>query len=441
MRILGLLAIVSVWCLATSPSDAADDFDRPPIEYSTAAPDNPVATLQAQLEAGTAQLKHSDQHGYLDSLLHSLDIPVESQTLVFSQTSLQRNRISPRTPRAIYFNDDVYVGYCASGEMLEVSTADRQLGAVFYTLDQHPADLPKLVRQTDRCLQCHESPRTDDVPGHLVRSLFVSKSGQPIFSGGSHSVDHTTPFEHRWGGWYVTGTHGAQTHLGNLVIDGDEVPAVIDKSASQNLTRLPDGVATEEYLSAHSDIVALMVLEHQTFVHNRITHAGYAARQALYADSEFRRILGGNAGQLRDSTVRRIGNAADGLVEALLFVKEAKLTDPVQGTSGFAESFCNRANRDEEGRSLRDFDLTTRLFEYPCSYLIDSRSFQELPRELRDTVWTRLWSVLVDGADPAKFSHLSAADRQAIVEIIVATQPQAPERWRAMSKRDAAAAE
>ena len=47
-----------------------------------------------------------------------------------------RHTVSGRTPRALYFNDDVFVGYCQDGEVLEISVADPQLGAVFYTLGQ-----------------------------------------------------------------------------------------------------------------------------------------------------------------------------------------------------------------------------------------------------------------------------------------------------------------
>ena len=112
-----------------------------------------------------------DGGGYLRSVLKLLYVPVSSQGLVFSKTSLQLFRISPSNPRAIYFNDNVYVGWVRSGEVIEVSTADPNLGAVFYTLDQTASTNPKFVRRAE-CLQCHSSRSTKDVPGHIVRSIF-----------------------------------------------------------------------------------------------------------------------------------------------------------------------------------------------------------------------------------------------------------------------------
>ena len=435
MRIVwGLIGLL----FAGSAALGADGFDLPPIEYSTATPSNPISQLQARIDSKATSLKFADGTGYLKSVLESLEIPVSSQVLVFSQTSLQRHCISPESPRAIYFNDDVYIGFCRRGEVLEVSTADSRLGTVFYTLNQDGGNQaesakPRFERQTDHCLQCHHSSRTESVPGHLMRSLFVDPRGQPLYSGGSYTVDHTTPFENRWGGWYVTGTHGSQTHLGNLILTTKEVPQVVDNAAGQNLKDLPKQVDKASYLSPHSDIVALMVLEHQVLVHNRITKANFATRQALLADSEMRKILGETGEKPLDSTTRRIRNAAEDLVEALLMVDEAKLTGPVAGTSGFAEEFAQRGPRDSQGRSLRDFDLNTRLFKYPCSYLIGSQSFRELPAEAREVVWNRLWAVLGLGQDSKSYPHLTAADRAAIVEIIRATHPDLPAPWRAGS--------
>ena len=410
---------------------AVDDNEQPPISYSHSTPDNCVSRLQARLDRGELQWAHEDGLGYLRPLLDALHVSAESQMLVFSKTSLQRDRISPRTPRAIYFNDEVYVGYCRSGEVLEVSAVDPQLGAVFYTLEQQPADQPRLLRQTDNCLLCHSSSRTDGVPGHLVRSLFVDAGGQPMLSEGSYSVDHGTPLEQRWGGWYVTGTHGSQAHLGNLIIQGKDVARPVDNALGQNVTQLQDRLDVENYLAGHSDIVALMVLEHQTLVHNRLTKASYTARQALEYEREMNRALGEPASNRLDSTTRRIQNAADDLVEALLLVGEAKLTAPIEGTSGYADLFPLSGPRDRQGRSLRDFDLRRRLFKYPCSYLAYSSAFDALPPEILDRVWTRLWNVLNDPADVDSFAKLSKADRRAILEILRATKSGLPTYWAA----------
>lgn len=423
------VALVIVLCAGSSAS-AIDDFERPPISYSASTPSNPVETLAHQLDNSEVDLAFESERGYLAGLLEALSIPVESQALVFSRTSLQRQRISPRTPRAVYFSDDVYIGFCQAGEVIEMSVADPKLGTVFYTLDQTDESRPRITRQTENCLLCHGSSRTGGVPGHIVRSLFVDAAGEPILSAGSTMVDHTTPFEKRWGGWYVTGTHGDMRHDGNLIVHDRSDPHDIDNAAGQNRTDLNGLTKLDRYLSPHSDIVALMVLEHQTLVHNRLTQANFQTRQALDYEATLIEALGEPAGKQLDSTTRRIAGAGDALVEALLMVDEAKLTAPVRGTSGYADWLEAQGPRDGQGRSLRKLDLNRRLFTYPCSYLIYSKSFDALPEVMRDYVWEKLLGIL-SGTDASEtYSHLTAEDRRAILEIIRDTKPGLPASWR-----------
>lgn len=425
-----------LFCLATfavlvfrTPIQAADEFDRPPISYRDSTPDNCISRLQARLDAGGAALVYDGEQGYLKSVLDSLSVPVESQVLVFSKTSLQRHRISPRTPRAIYFTDDVYIGYCQSGDVLEVSAVDPQLGTVFYTLDQEQADAPQFKRQTDNCLICHSSSRTGGVPGHVVRSLYVGAGGQAILSAGSYTVDHTTPVKHRWGGWYVTGSHGSQAHLGNLIVRTRRVTEPVDNSQGHNVEDLSKRFRVGHYLTPHSDIVALMVMEHQTLVHNRLTKASYETRKALHYEQTMNEALGNEPGHRLESTMRRIQSAGEDLVEALLLVDEAPLSAAIRGTSGYAAVFTKSGKQDAQGRSLRDLDLQTRLFRYPCSYLVYSEAFDALPDGVRAYVWKRLWDVLTANEPEEKFAHLTASDRAAIVEIIRDTKPGLPDYW------------
>jgi hypothetical protein len=408
----------------------ADEYDRAPINYSSQQPTNAVSRLQAQIDARQERLEHEDHFGYLRSVLRALAVPESSQTLVFSKTSLQARRIWPQKPRAIYFNDDVYVGFCQSGEVIEVSAADPQLGTVFYTLDQEANDRPMFRRQTDNCLMCHGSSATQNIPGHLVRSVFPDPQGQPILSSGSFRIDHTSPFEKRWGGWYVTGTHGEMEHLGNLIIRGRQAPDKIDNKDGLNLKELPASVDPACCLTPHSDIVALMVLEHQTQGHNLITRANFLTRTALFQQEELNRALGKPQNELWESTTSRIKDAGEPLVKYLLFHDEAKLTNTVAGTSNFAEEFQARGPRDGKGRSLRDLDLERRMFRYPCSYLIYSECFRQLPTDVRDYVWRRVWEVLNSRDTSKDFSHLSKSDCQAIVEILRETHPELPDYWK-----------
>jgi hypothetical protein len=407
----------------------ADDYDRPPVNYRTAPANNAVSRLQKRLDAGDAQLRYQEGPGYLRSLLGELGVPTSSQILVFSKTSMQRHRIEPAAPRALYFSDDVYVGFCQLGSVLEISAVDPQLGVVFYTLDQEAEAKPRFTRQTDTCLECHGSSSTRGFPGHLVRSVYSDPSGLPILSAGTYRIDPTSPLDKRWGGWYVTGTHGRQVHLGNMVFEGRD-PEHMKNIKGLNVTSLKDRVDTSAYLTRHSDIVALMVLEHQTDLHNQITRANFLGRQAVYDDDLLNKLEGKPAQTMSDTTWRRIRSAGDPLLRALLFCGEVKLTDKIEGTSGFAAEFARQGPRDSKGRSLRDLDLQTRMFKYPCSYLVYSEAFDGLPDAVKDYVWRRLWYVL-SGRDTSRdFDHLSAADRQAILEILLATKKDLPGYWR-----------
>lgn len=413
---------------------ADDEFDEAPISYSSSTPNNCISALQSKINSGEVVLKHHERFGYLPEVLKQLGVPIESQMFVFSKTSLQLRRISPTTPRAVYFNDDVYIGFCQDGDVLEVSASDPKLGTVFYSMRQEQQERPLFRRHTDACMVCHSSSRTEGVPGHLVRSVFVDTDGTPILSSGSRVVDHTTPFEHRWGGWYVTGTHGSQQHLGNLIIDGRDVPENLDNSAGQNVTALADRFDTNDYPSPHSDIVALMVLEHQALMHNRLTKANFATRQALAHEKMLNEMLENPPGQRLDSTTRRIQNAGNELVDALLFVDEARLKEPITGTSNFTRVFPQAGPNDKAGRSLRDFDLNTRLFRYPCSYLIYSDAFDGLPGETKKYVWKRLWDVLSGQDKSSQFEHLTTADRRAIVDILRDTMDGLPTFWSSSSR-------
>jgi hypothetical protein len=407
----------------------ADEFDRPPISYATARPDNPVERLQARLDAGAVRLEHDERSGYLPAVLRGLGVPLSSQTLVFSKTSLQQAKIGPRNPRALYFNDDVYVGYVRSGDVVELSVADKALGTVFYTLDQQAVDRPRFVRQTEDCLICHGGSQTRGVPGHIMRSVYPDPRGQPIFSAGSSRVDHTTPFAHRFGGWYVTGSHGAATHLGNITYR--ERPAGDDPKDTSGLNRaaVDDLFDARGYPAAHSDLVALMVLAHQGNAHNVITRAAFDARTALHREAALNRELGEPEGHRWPSTDTVLDAAARALVRCFLLCDEPPLKAPIAGTSGFTSEFAAAGPRDSHGRSLREFDLQTRLFRYPCSFLIYSASFDALPEELRSRFWAGMDAALADTRPQGRFSHLSAADRTAIRAILVATKPGAPASW------------
>ncbi|MGB7342754.1 MAG: hypothetical protein WBD20_00930 [Pirellulaceae bacterium] len=396
-------------------------FEQPPIDYLNAPVNDPVAQLAAKVEAGETELEYDDQFGYLKSVLKALDVPVSSQMLVFSKTSLQLHRISPRLPRALYFNDDVYVGFCQRGDVLEFATTDPKQGATFYTLKQSDKDTPKFVRDRGGCLTCHASSRTQNVPGYLVRSVYADGAGRPKLGSGTFTTDHTSDFHDRWGGWYVTGKHGSMRHMGNQICIEDE--HTFDRDQGANQTDLGEHFRTESYLSPHSDIVALMVLEHQTQMHNAIAAANYETRQALHQSFQMNKLLEREPDHISESAQRRIKSASDNVVEYLLMSGEFRLTDAVSGSSPYTDEFRARGKEDSQGRSLRDFDLKTRLFKYPCSYLIYSDAFEALPEQAYNQVMTRLAAVLAGEIEDEEFHHLTPEMRTDIREILLATKP------------------
>ena len=368
---------------------------------------NPIAELEQKITSGQSKLVFEKEHGYLVSLLKVLKVPVSSQTLVFSKTSLQSEHISPKTPRAIYFNDDVYVAWVQGSGLIEIMSTDPEKGSVFYVLRQERSDHPEFERSTGHeCSVCHyvaeAAPKF--VPRLLVSSVIPDATGNV---DGTFPIETTdqSPMKERWGGWYVTGTHGNQLHAGNTVFSRPaslfgQLPASVF-AGSSNVVDLRSRFDTTPYLTPHSDIVALMVLTHQKEVQNLI----------MLASSK------GNA------AVKETGEP---LVKAMLFAGAVSITSPIKGTSTFAAEFASQGPRDSRQRSLRDFDLQTRLFRYPLSYLIYSKSFDALPAGVKTYVYRRLREIL-SGEDRGKdFAYLAAADRSAILEIVRATKPDFP---------------
>jgi len=412
--------------IAASVAGGAPTTARVTVRADTAATRDPIARLQARLDAGTLTLAHDSVLGYLPALLKALDIPTSSQMFVFSRTSLQTDRITPWSPRALYFNDDVYVGYVLESPILEIGAVDPVKGGVFYTLSQEPRARSVFQREGTTCLMCHSSKSaTGGVPGFMVLSTIADRHGYPITGVHEGPTSDVTPVAQRYGGWYVT---GSGPHAGNVYapVLGHEVT---DKAgyrtqfrarveqADTNVRRSLAGVFdTTMYLHGQSDAVALMVLTHQTVVHNLIMSAHEAAREAI-VEAE---IGATRYDSLQAPVTPRLRGAVDNLVRALLFVKEARLAKPVTGTTSFTRDFARHAVRDARGRSLRDFDLESRLFRYPCSFLIHSEAFASLPRMARRAVYARMRDVL-EGREP---SDLTEAERRAVTEILTATVPE-----------------
>ena len=382
---------------------------HPAIAYSAAAGHDPIGELSDQIRDGKVSLRRDGASGYLRSVLDALHVPVESQIMIFNPDSVQMRRITPTNPRSLFFNDRVAIGWVRGG-FIEIAAQDPSQGVVFYRLEQAFVGAPHFQREDD-CLTCHYSYGTVGVPGMLARSTQQS------------NVTHRLAFDKRWGGWYVTGSTGAAPHLGNI-----DLKHIFDDARpidTHNWMSLDGKFDLDGYLTPHSDVVALMVFEHQMGMMNLLTRIGWEARV-----TDFRR--GRTAEQLRaagddpaDVPVP-LDAAAREVVDYMLFVDEAPMPNPFRGSTGFTEAFAAQGPRDSRGRSLRDFDLTGRMFRHPLSYMIYSPLFDNLPASARDAIYARLWTVL-SGKDRSKeYTRLTAADRTAIVEILRATKAGLP---------------
>lgn len=399
---------------ATTAAGLRYDAEYPAIGYTTTQPTDRVARFAAQLARGGVRLERHPDRGYLDALLAALEIDVASQMLVFSKTSLQVEQITAATPRAIYFNDDTYVAWVPGANAIEIATLDTALGPVFYTLGQ--ADAPRFEQQYGRCLRCHDSLSLTGggVPRFITGSGYTSTEGHIVAHEGWILTSDRTPLRSRWGGWYVTGYHGEQVHLGNIAVRSVNELQQLESLRTGNLDVLDSVLDTSPYPTNRSDIVALMVLEHQVRAQNAIVRASYDVRSALAA--------AGFDGATDPAVLAGLGVDIEPLVEALLLVGEAPLTDRIEGTSGFAEQFVARGVRDDRGRTLRELDLTTRLFKYPLSYVINGDAFAALPEIAKQHVYGRVRAVLSGRDDlDERYAYLADVDRAAMLEILRAT--------------------
>jgi hypothetical protein len=389
--------------LAAFGADRLEDtsyvpYEHKAIQYFETPANEAVKRLDDSLDEGKAKLDFQPGGlGYLPDLLKQLGLNVDSQVLVFSQTSFQATLISPQRPRAVYFNDEIAVGFVQNGEVMEVSSLDPKQGVIFYTLNTGRAAKPTFARR-EVCLQCHQGGQTLGVPGLVVSSQYVPAGMPAEHVRGGFVTDDRTPLENRWGGWYVSGSL-PDKHRGIPI--GPDIDTKFD---------------TSKYLSPTSDVVALLTLEHQTRMTNLIVRIGWDTRIAMAE------------GKLEEARPK-LDAAIDDMVGYMLFVDEAPMQGPIKGVSTFSATFPARGPRDKQGRSLRDFDLEKRLFKYPLSYMIYTKAFDSMPDWDRDRIYQRLFNVLTGKDTDAKFAKLSPDDRRNVLEILRATKPNLPSYW------------
>lgn len=412
----GLLAI-----LAGSGGTAAGaevppshrDFDQPPHNYSTRTPADRFTKMKAALESGEAPLDRSGEQAFLLSLLKLFNIPVSSQLLVFSTTSLQLSLISPANPRAIYFNEDIYVGYIPGGR-IEIVALDPELGAIFYIFDVPRDGRPIRVERSARCMNCHAGEDTGHVPGIVLKSVVPGPSGGSLTAYRVEQTGHGIPYADRFGGWHVTGRHGITNHWGNLT--GRFVAGELVKLTNAPGQRFDWG----KFPVATSDILAHLLIEHQAGFANRVVEASYRARTALHVSS----------GRLTGTQAAELDAQAEIITRYLLFADEPALPPGgVEGDADLKRAFLDGRREAADGLSLRDLELHGRLFKHRCSYMIYSPVFGGMPAAVRERVYARLGRALSEGGSDPGGAHLPAAEKRAIRAILRATVADLPAGW------------
>ena len=411
-----LVAVVAVLAAGQRRDAFVVSRDHAAIRYSAAGVSDPVSRLDREIRDGRRTLAFDPQSGYLTSVLAALDVPVESQALVFSPTSFQASRIHMHNPRAVYFNDTVAVGWVRGGEILEVAALDPTQGVIFYALEQSRETMPRFTRN-DSCLACHLSWDTLGVPGLMLTSMFPLPDDPNAYANGLTTVQGS-PLDERWGGWWVTGDHGGARHMGNVPVLPADAGRKLAAAPTRVLPSLEGLFDLTGYPTPYSDVVAQLVLAHQTRVTNLLIRVGWESRLA--------------AAEPSPDAESRVRDAVHDLVDHVLFVDEAPLPGPVRGTSGFADAFAARGPRDRRGRSLRDLDLRRRLFRYPCSYMIYSDAFDALPAPATDAIYARLLHVLTGRDSAPRYRSLTAADRRAVAQILQDTKEGLPDAFRAL---------
>lgn len=424
-----LFILIATGGIAALRAQGTPDYEKPPVSYSATTPHDALTRLQHRLATGAVALVGSEKQ-MLQTILNELGVSAESQMLVFSRTSLQRGLIRPDRPRALYFSDSVYVGWVPGG-LVEVAAIDPQLGPVFYSvaLPKTKGGAAQIARDSD-CMRCHGGVFVREIPGLFARSLFPDERGDPLLRHGSLVVDDRTPFADRWGGWYVTGYHGAAPHRGNTLASERGERLVFDPSAKRPDV-LSEFFETSLYLRPTSDIIALLISEHQMAVQNVLTHAGFSARRMIAYQHGLQKAFreAQTDAPTYDSVKSVFASAAQDVIDALLFREAAPLPTGILGHPDFRKAFTRDVPRSRSGASLKDLQLSDRLFAQRCSYLIYSEAFHALPDTLRFQIIDGLDAALRDHDAAGRYAYLPAEEKQRIRDILLETHPECAARW------------
>ena len=427
MHMRALVVSLLLCSTLTGFSQFYNDYELEPHGYFSKDAKDPVTLLMKRVQRGEVLIKEPNGKPLVERLLRELGLNKDTQVLVFSRTSLQRREVSYSNPRALYFNESVYLGWMPNGR-IEIASFDPELGPIFYFQRELDDASSPLLARTRSCLGCHAGDATNFLPGSLGRSVYPDKSGRSLRSIDDYRRSgHHIPLHDRYGGWFVSGNHGAMRHMGNAIASREGGKITIDREQFANLKKLDRFFSTEAYPAPGSDIAALLVFDHQVTMHHRLVEAAYRARQSLFdskLDPKETDVSKLSKGRSTDEFLE----GRDKVVDYLLFRDETPIPK-VSCDPAFRRAFSANRIADRRKRSLKDLRLDGRIFENRCSYMIYSPTFDQFPPMLKGAIYARIHEILTSPKPVEGFDYLGKEEKRRILEILDETKEDLPPGW------------
>lgn len=381
------------------------DFEKKIHQYYTKNTDDSFKKVSEFLtQKSTNELQFDSEKESLHNLLSDLNISIHSQTLVFSNTSLQLSRISQNNPRAIFFNDNLYLGYVPGG-FIEIIGIDAQIGAIPYVFKlPQKGDLQyPQIRRSTRCMRCHATKQTGGVPGLLLSSVIPAETGGSLDNLNPGKPGHNLPYTRRFGGWFLTNQADNHNNWSNSI-------GVMNQKGQikQKKIQLPVYNISKYHLSNESEMVTHLVMEHQIGFTNLCISAQYALRESRLSKNKSTKH------QVEDYFVEQ-------LLRYSLFVDEPNLSIPSdKETSRFITYFEKSYPKKNPFNLFRKIELNTRLFKTRCSYMLGTPVFKALPDDFKNTFMISLREIVSKKNTELSFlgSHLEEDERERILHVL-----------------------
>lgn len=409
---------VLLFCVLLSPSPlkaVPQRFEKAPHDYWKHPLKDNFSLWLEKVAKGEAEVPGGNEIEVMRGYFKIFGVPESSQMFVYSATSRQRV-ISPYRPRALYFSDDLYIGY-VSGGRIEVASVDPEVGPVFRIFDfpRGGAKATINVDRSDRCMQCHAGHDNNQLPKLVIDSVIVNDAGGSLETWRTVKFGHDVPLAERFGGWHLTGGIRLPNNHANQIGKLREGKLDIRENLAGTLFRL------ENFPLPTSEALPMLLLDHQAGFVNLLTEAVYKVRELTAPDH----------GPLTPADEKELDLHAAGIVSYLLFQKEAKLPPTgVTGDPAYLKAFAENRRATADGLSLKDFDLKTRLFRHRCSYMIYTDQWAKLPPLVKDRCWKYLQRLLAEGGNGVA-SWIPGTERTAIRRILKATLPaEVPADWK-----------